>query len=257
MRNSRCAELPGAAAVLVRTDKRFLIFGELHGTAETPALFADFVCMAASAQPIVVGLELATDQQPSLDRYLASDGSPAAQIELQAAAHWAGGRDGRASVAMFALVERLRALRASGLPLRLVAFVPTDVTDLSSQTPYEKAMAGNWRKALGGSTQARFIALVGNIHSMRRPFDDFEPAAMHMPPRSLLTFGFAPVGGKAWNCQQGGCGPYSSGLAIVSLPRGLSVPLVWDRKAVDNDYWYAPGKPFTPSEPIGGSQATP
>lgn len=250
-----CADLPGAHAVLSRTDKRFLIFGELHGTAEAPALFGDLVCAAVRTGEVVVGLELQQDQQPSLDRYLASDGSHDAREDILRATHWAN-RDGRASAAMFALVERLRVLRASGLPLSVVAFVPF-VTDRSSQTPYEKAMAQRWLSGMTGKPKARFIALVGNVHSMRRARSTFEPAAMHMPPGSLVTFGPAPAGGQAWNCQQDGCGPHSAGSAIVSLPRGISAPPLAVRPAIDEDYWYATGGPFTASAPLGSISTKP
>jgi hypothetical protein len=120
-------------------DKRAFIFGEIHGTAEAPALFADFVCAAAQQGPVLVGLELAEEEQPALDVFLASDGSPQARAALLARPHWQS-QDGRASRAKLALVERLHALRAAGLPVGALAFVRRTVRT-SIQTPYEQAMA--------------------------------------------------------------------------------------------------------------------
>lgn len=249
----RCADLPGAAVVLADARKRYFLFGELHGTTETPALFGDFVCAAARTGPVVVGLELQKDEQPSLDRYLISDGSREAREEILRARHWASNKDGRGSVAMFALVERLRVLRASGLPIEVVAFVPR-VTDRSSQTPYEKAMAQQWLNSLVGKPKARFVGLVGNIHTLRAPRSSFEPAAMHMPQDAILTVGPAPMGGEAWVCQQDGCGPRSAGAARVKLSRGMMMPSADSEGPLRYDRWYSVGAPMTASPPVSGSR---
>lgn len=250
---ARCDELPGAAAVLADPKTRYFLFGELHGTIETPALFGDFVCTAARVGPLVVGLELQADQQPSLDRYLTSDGSPDARAAILGATHWATNTDGRGSVAMFALLERLRVLRASGLPIEVVAFVPR-VTDRSSQTPYEKAMARQWLNSLAGRPQARFAGLVGNIHNLRAPRSTFEPAAMHMPQDAILTFGPAPMGGTAWMCLREGCGPHSAGPAVVNLPRGLTIPPAGGQRGPSYDRWYSVGTPVTAAGPVSASK---
>jgi len=53
-----CAAIDGADTVLADKNLSFLVLGELHGTAETPAIFADLVCLATLKRgKVVVGVE--------------------------------------------------------------------------------------------------------------------------------------------------------------------------------------------------------
>lgn len=243
-----CPALPGVDEILAMRDKRTILFGEMHGTAETPALFGDFVCHAGRQGPVAVGLEIPRQEQPALDRYMASRGTAADRAALTGTRHWQG-QDGRASEAMLALVERLRAMRAAGVPVRVHAFVdPGPPAD--TQTPNEQRMAAQWRAALASVPRGRLVALVGNIHARRTRFRDFDPAAMHVPQAELFTIDAAPIGGTAWNCREAGCGAHPLFRALAPLPRGLhplpdAVPAEWRY-----DRWLSPGAPFTASPPV-------
>ena len=73
--HSPCAAIPGATAILSDRSTRTIVVGELHGTNETPAAFADLTCLAASAgRRVVVALEHPTTDQPQIDKFIASDG---------------------------------------------------------------------------------------------------------------------------------------------------------------------------------------
>ena len=241
---SHCAKLPGADEVLA-SGKRMIVFGEMHGTAETPGLFADFVCATATAGAVVVGLEIDHAEQAAIDSFLASNGGVAALARLRATVHFEYGNDGRSSLAMLALVERLRTLRAAGFPIRVEAFVPR-VADSASQTPYEKAMAERWRTSLAATPGARFVGLVGNVHAMREPVFGFEPAARHIPAGDILTLSYAEIGGATWNCQDNVCKPHSLEARGPMLARGIFKPAAPGRC----DFLYSPGRAFTPSPPV-------
>lgn len=243
-----CAAVPGAAPLLAMAERRYFIFGELHGTAEIPALFGDFVCQAAADGPVTVGLEMVAQSQAALDAWLASDGGPDARAALLSDRFWRFG-DGRASAAMLGLLERLRSMKAAGAPIRLLAFVPV-VARTATQTPYERAMAANWSNALADAPAGRLLVLVGNIHSRVAPYRDFEPAAMHLPRAQTLTFAPLPVGGSAHNCQPDGCGPHPAGPVPSPMPaRGLIATPAEAQAAMPYDYLYAPGTAFSPSPP--------
>lgn len=250
----RCPHLPGADEILAMDDKRYIVFGEIHGTVEAPALFGDFVCAAARRGPIVVGLEIDHVEQPALDAFLASDGSATPRQLLRASFHWDRLPDGRASEAMFALVERLRSLKAAGLPISVLAFVPR-VPPAATQTPYEQAMAAAWS---GGLTPAppgtRFVALVGQFHARRTPDYGSEPAVMHLSGNQVLTLAPAPAGGSGWNCRREGCRVYAERTQIVP-PRGISAPQRMSPAAGPFDLWYSPGRPFTASPPVNPNAA--
>src|SRR6056297_2656520 len=107
---------PCAAAVTV--DLSFLrpgttLFGELHGNAESPAIFLAAVCEAVSQRGAVVhvALELPVQIQPHLDRYFGSEDSAEARDAFLAQPFWhrrTAGQDGRSSTAMCELVQQLR-----------------------------------------------------------------------------------------------------------------------------------------------------
>ena len=261
----QCAPLAGAEALLAM-EKRLFVFGEMHGTAETPELFGDFVCLAASRGPVAVGLEIQSDEQPALDSYLASDGSAAARTALLAARHW-GSPDGRGSVAMLALVERLRVMASGGLPVRVVAFRPATAAGLSG-TAAERAMADSWQTSVANDPRGRLVALVGNVHALRSPWRDVEPAAMHLPREQLVTLVWDRVGGEAWNCRAaarapaaGGrhrldCGPHPIGGATTPIPpRGLVPIAAGAPESALYDFSYSPGRAFTASPPARNGSA--
>src|ERR1700690_4471458 len=82
-----CPE-PIPVADLIVKPGATVVFGEIHGTREIPVAFGAIVCHAAAQAPLIVGLEMSRDEQPRLDRYLASDGGRAAREDLLAGPHW-------------------------------------------------------------------------------------------------------------------------------------------------------------------------
>ena len=111
-----CPVPPGAEA-LWQPSIRYLLIGEIHGTAETPAAFADLVCAAArSGRPVTVAVEYSSDDQPVVDAFLASNGDAKARAALLTLPIWHDTwQDGRSSTAFLALFERLRVLKQAGL----------------------------------------------------------------------------------------------------------------------------------------------
>lgn len=190
-----CGGIAGAEHVLERKAARCVIVGERHGTEQIPAFFGDLVCHAGERAPVVVGVEIEAHQQASLDAYLKSDGGLDARAALLREDHWRN-RDGRASAAMFALIERLRQLRAQGWDITLLAFmVPARDGDAR-----ERGMAEAWVAALRAQPQARLFALIGRVHAETQPIGFRAPAASYLPAAQRLTLSYVPsdlVGGGA------------------------------------------------------------
>ncbi|MDQ3370888.1 MAG: hypothetical protein M3680_36175 [Myxococcota bacterium] len=175
---------------------RIVWFGEMHGTEESPRFVGDVACHAARGGRVQVGLEIPADEQPRLDRYLRSAGSAADREALVAGTFWSQA-DGRSSVAMVALIERVRTLRGAGAAIELVAY---DVL-----TPgRDAAMAEAVVQARDAG--AIVVALSGNVHSRRIkgvPWDaELVPTVAHLVARGLpvTTFLDAPAGGTMWAC---------------------------------------------------------
>ena len=246
-----CVPIPGGAAILEDRAIDYVILGELHGTNETPAFFGDLVCAAAAYGPVMVALEIPIDDQPALDAYLASPGDAPARTALLKADFW-DSNDGRSSVAMLALIERLRGLHQARRILGVAATMDTSASRPGDQTPYERAMAAAWTRARAAHPGARLLALVGNAHAVPGKVGQgqgFLAAASFLPRAHTATLGNADVGGTAWMCMAlDACGPQSAGPGRDAGPRAI-------RKSPDQggsfhwDYRFAPGTPFTAAEP--------
>lgn len=243
-----CTPIAGWEQVLADERARWIVIGEMHGNNETPAIFADAVCLAAQVRgPVVVALELPSREQAAIDRFMASDGGEAARRALLEGPHWnSPAKDGRSSQAYFRLLETLRQLRATHRIASVVAFQPSE--PLASPEAYEKAMAATVQAA--GGADATVLALVGNVHAMRTKVSfqgGYLPMAAHLPPGRTLTFNAPGEGGKSWACMGNPvtCGPQSLG---TYRPRTRGVELIPGDEAPYSGALYL-GVPTTASPP--------
>ena len=175
-----------------------LLVGEVHGTNEAPALIGDLACASAkSGKPVAVALEVPIEEQARLDQFLMSEGSGADQAALLAGRFWTRQpQDGRSSAAMLKLLHRLRALRAEGARISVLA------VDDGTPGSRDSGMATRI-KAVHDEVPA-VIVLLGNVHASRekgRPsVPDYEPAGYllsDLSPHSVYVRGPA---GTAWVC---------------------------------------------------------
>src|SRR5262249_19850602 len=134
-----CAEGAAVPASLVQPGS-VLLFGEIHGAKEIPALFGEAVCSTAAAgTPIEVGLEVPQSERAKVEAFLASDGAAAPVGAVLASPFWNRElQDGRSSQAMAALLDQFRRLGLSGAPVHVFLF---DVDD--SGTDRDRRMADN------------------------------------------------------------------------------------------------------------------
>lgn len=173
-----------------------LWFGEMHGTNESPRFVGDVACHAAHVAPVQLGLEIPIDEQGAIDRYLAGPGGPADRSALLAGSFWRQ-HDGRSSTAMAALIERVRALRAAGAKISIVAFD-------AGGADRDASMADLVARVR--DPHAIWVALSGNIHSRRTrglPWNAaFVPTVAHLVERGLAVTNFdvAATGGTFWAC---------------------------------------------------------
>ena len=211
-----CQPIPGWERVVANETVRWIVVGEMHGTAETPAMFADAVCLTAEARgPVVVALEIPSDNQDEIDAFMASNGGPQAQLALLEASHWHPSMaDGRSSEAMFGLLERLRHMHWAGLVARVVAFVdssPVEAVPEAWQGWYEERLAAIVRGAAG--SDAIVVGLVGNTHARKTEVDfgrRYMPMAALLPAEQAVTLYTTGTGGEAWNCTRDACGPHEN-----------------------------------------------
>ena len=183
---------------------RVLLIGEIHGTAQVPAIIASLATrMAVEERPLIVGLELPNTLQPELKKFLASAGADADRKLLMADPFWQRDyQDGRSSVAMFELIESLRAL-AIKRDVRVLAFDVPEAAKLSG-AERDQRMAGTIIAALKESAEARALILAGNFHTRIQasaPWDEKHRFMGHylsdFDPYSIEIIG---ISGSAWIC---------------------------------------------------------
>jgi hypothetical protein len=250
---SQCAPLPGAETLIERTDLDYIIMGEMHGTAELPAAFADLVCLSALKGPVTVGVEFLPAEQTALDAYLSSTGDEAARTALLASEGW-GDPYGRASHAILALIERLRQIKAGGADLTVVAF------DHPSETPgtsaaREAGMAQLLLDARQARPDARVVALTGNGHAGKSAWTSFDPPfpamSQLLPDARTVAVTYVRGGGEVWACRapsEGAaeeCHVWPSTARDAIPARGLAI----DSSRNGFEAIVSVGQPFTASTP--------
>jgi hypothetical protein len=234
---------------------RLIIFGELHGTAETPHLVGEFACLLAQeGKSAIVGLEIPSGEQRAIDEYLSSQGTAEVRMKLTSGAHWKS-QDGRASEGMLALIERIRRLRASGSTVSVLAI---DGWERGAKSR-DATMAKTLSSALLQSPQSHVVVLVGNLHaveSIGSPFDPtYESMAYHLASFEPLTLAVDFVRGAAWYCSRE-CGTHAirsarAGVAQeVGIHLGYSALPGYDGTIVLNHA--TPSRPVS-SNPVDGS----
>jgi hypothetical protein len=186
---------------LVLPESKFMVFGEIHGTNETPALVARHICtLVQRGERLILALEVPTSEQPRLDRYMASEGLEADIIDLISGMFWQTVRDGRSSVAVFKLIDRARELLRSGGDVRLVAMDGQRTGELN-----DASMGQAIRREAQARPDAAIVALAGSIHAMNQrglmSDPDYEPMAYRLSDLSPTTVLVASRVGSAWACR--------------------------------------------------------
>ena len=202
-----------------------LLFGEIHGSKELPSFFGEAVCSTADARvPVEVGLEIPKPEQATVETFLASTGAASDVAALISTSFWSREfQDGRSSQATVDLLERLRQLRAQGLPIHVFLF---DLDESSPGSERDKLMAENISSHARAHPEALTMALTGEVHAWKTkgaPWNpDFLPMGWHLVNggAQVHSLGRATPAGTAWNCvgsSASNCGSHET-KAIAVLP---------------------------------------
>ncbi len=205
-----CDPLPGWETIAELSKGGVAIFGETHGTRQSPAAVAEFVC-AVSDRPVLLAVEL----DAKLDDELQSvwDDTSSEAITALAPVLFRGRSDGVGSEAMLKMLIRLHQLKRSGADIDVVAFNgPRDsaqvskFADLHGQGPHEAMQAENIDIAMRQGDYDHAVVLVGSFHAQKTVVQmgdvSFEPMAMQLSRmRPVFSLKMAQAGGSAWQCQ--------------------------------------------------------
>lgn len=200
-----CQE-PAGLDALIRAGAGLLL-GEIHGTAESPAFTGEAACVAlARGLAVTVALEIPREEGARIEAFLASRGGPEDRAALVAGPFWQDEyQDGRRSVAMAELLERLRVMkRGRTLTVALI----DRVEQPTAPAERDRWMAEALAQAFAENPRGFVISLTGNIHSRIErgtPWNpDFETAGFVLkrdrPELDLTALDAAHTGGSAWIC---------------------------------------------------------
>jgi hypothetical protein len=205
---SNCNPPEGWEQLAERGENAIVVFGEIHGTNEIPAAFAEYAC-AVSTQPgeTLVALEIAAQHQPAIDRAFASN-DPRQSLLDGMADQWAY-QDGKGSEAWLSVITRLAELEDAGHDIRVTTFIdfsPADIEAMQAgggQDVFEAAYARNIEAAASSET-ARTIVLVGNLHAMKETIEGlpFTPMTAQLP-ETTVSLNYNTVGGVTWTMEGG------------------------------------------------------
>lgn len=249
-----CAELAGADALVKRPEIEFVLVGEYHGTNEMPAVARDIACAATVVgRPLVFGVELTPVDQPALDAFMRSNGSPSARATLLASPGWCE-KGGRTTAAIVEMLETLRRLGKRNR-LSVVAFDAAP-TPRGTSAAREAAMAKVLKKTAAKQPGSLVVALTGAGHAGKSAWTSYDPpfaaAGQLLPPERTVALTFARPGGQYWGCHAPN-GDASHGCTAHDMPsrepvatRGIRL----DRTLREGfDGVYSAGGRYTASHP--------
>lgn len=227
-----CGEPIHGADALLKQGATVLL-GEVHGTREIPRSVGDLTCAAVvKGLRVRVGLELPHEDQPLLERYLASRGEANDRATFLASKTWTHPfQTGKTSAEMFALIDRLRQLEQAHPNPRLFVFF-FDTTTFNGPRGRDAAMAEVIVGERAKSPGDLILVLVGNAHSPKvkdKQFDlPFEPMGAQLAQQitGLSTLKVRYRSGQTWACfgpQPSDCGVHrvsGSGLERRAIDLG-------------------------------------
>ncbi|TCP96775.1 hypothetical protein C8J46_108153 [Sphingomonas sp. PP-F2F-A104-K0414] len=220
---SSCTPMPGAGEIADQTRTKWIILGEMHGTAEMPVAMTDFICSAATKRrPLAVAVEQTVDNQLSIDTFIHSNGNAPSRAAFAKAPMWrTKGKDGRSSVATFDMFDRLRIFYRANKIARVVAIDPI----VSNGSADRNAQMAKNLLAIEPKVNGLVLALMGGLHAQKTdiivPSGRWPSTASLLPKDYTVTLMMVGGAGSAWVCFET-CGPQPIG-EPRDKPRGVEV----------------------------------
>ena len=154
-----CENIKGLDKILKKG--QIILLGELHGTNEAPHYLYQMACQALNkGHQVSIALEFPQNDQADLEIYLASQGTDEDKKLFLSQPLWSDEyQDGKRSIAMFNLIDRIRLLIRQGYPLNIFYM------DGYGNRGREHTMASNIIKTREQNPNNIILSLVGNFHN--------------------------------------------------------------------------------------------
>ncbi len=177
---ARACPLESAELTKLLAPGHFVLLSDPLGANEPWVVLDGLVCEAAmKGLPLTIALSIPTYEQTAINTFLASTGSAADRATLLRGHFWARPwQDGRSSVAVVDALERLRAHRAEGFAVNVVA-VDTDAPG----NPRAAHIAAKLLRLRETNPTRAIISLLGNAQITRRVGAEWDPEALPVGAR--------------------------------------------------------------------------
>lgn len=198
-----CDSSPQFAKLDPYLESHIVVFGEFHGSQESPELFSELACHAAkNTSHLLVGVEMDTIHGDTLNLAIKANPDPSDIIEA-AKTNWTT-HDGRSSDAMLQMILGLSELNSRGGNVSLFAFDQLPSNWSSSVATYNNRaalMAANVDEEVATHSGA-VIVLTGSTHARKASFDfdhdTYVPMASLIASKPVLSMGMNHRGGDVW-----------------------------------------------------------
>ena len=202
--------------------QRMIVFGEVHGTNETPELVSAVTCkLAMGGTRVLLALEILDLLNGELADFAA--GRTGVDEFLEGKLFWnrpRASQDGRSSLAMLKLLQDIKEYRSRGLLIEPRGIVSV----LGSARDNEAMMALNLRTLVTNRPYDYAVVLTGRRHACRKAHRlsiKPRPMAAYLAPDRLYLVRVSFRGGSTWHCPgRGPCGIYD--LPAVNDQRPLN-----------------------------------
>ena len=212
-KDSNCPEISNVDVLLNKQSPQIIVFGELHGTVESPQFIGDVICELLHHKiPVTLALEYSDEHMVDVNRFIASD-SISDQSDLLKTSYWYGGnQDGKRSKAMFSLIKRLKNFRQQDERFSVIGFDVGSrfLQDLKGQprgeieSQRERVMAEDLKNYSNENPGRKIIVLTGNLHSKRNSGDrQFNNMVDYLPRSNYLSLEMSAQAGTMWTWMGG------------------------------------------------------
>lgn len=214
----QCDPLQGWEQIEEQARGRFLIFGETHGTEQSPYAFGEYICAISkpngdeTGDSVLIAIEFSINDDANFRKaWEASEENFIKEITNNIS-DWKDREDGVASEAMLKSLKRLHTLKSRGHNIDITAFNGTKneeqrkkFSNLAGQGPHEAAQAENINNAAKKDYYDHVVILVGSLHGQKTTENwgsgDFAPMAMKLAEtEKTISLRQFDLGGTNWGC---------------------------------------------------------
>jgi hypothetical protein len=181
-----CDSYVGTAKVVNLASDHLIIFGEMHGTNESPEAIGQLACsLLHSGRPVRIGLEADWPQGASLARAIEDPFDR--EVVLNAAPKMWSTYDGRSSEAVLELLEQVSQWYGQGFDISVFAFdaLPSEWVGAENQAIARDAAMAKQVNLQVSEFDGAVLLQTGNFHAQKSPFSFADQA--FIPMASLIT----------------------------------------------------------------------